>query len=218
MTIALKSFARCSPISQLMMTEAQPRLQSAMTVRFFSNLPPPLPTKWRIHSSHYQSRNSEGLGSVKIVPFTRKQKTAFTGVALAVAGFATYKLLEEKSYTKEEVAKHRSKEKGIWVMYQKGVYNVTPFISKHPGGDVFAKVAGKSIDDDWAALPFHAKGPAKKIIQEMRIGKVKTELSDILQLIVKHSQALLEKIGLGGPSTCSGIWSNRPLCKRSTKK
>lgn len=39
-------------------------------------------------------------------------------------------------YTREEVARHSSREGGgrVWVTYKDGVYDVTPFLDYHPGG------------------------------------------------------------------------------------
>ena len=36
-------------------------------------------------------------------------------------------------YTLEEVAKHDSIEKRVWVAYRHGVYDITDFIYEHPG-------------------------------------------------------------------------------------
>jgi Cytochrome b involved in lipid metabolism len=37
-------------------------------------------------------------------------------------------------YTRKQVAEHMSKETGIWVYYKDGVYDITDFINRHPGG------------------------------------------------------------------------------------
>jgi sulfite oxidase len=36
-------------------------------------------------------------------------------------------------YTIEDVAKHADDKNGIWVSYRNGVYDITSFISQHPG-------------------------------------------------------------------------------------
>jgi sulfite oxidase len=33
-----------------------------------------------------------------------------------------------------QVAKHKTKQDGIWVTYKDGVYDITDFVEGHPGG------------------------------------------------------------------------------------
>lgn len=40
----------------------------------------------------------------------------------------------KKTFTKEEVAKHTEPE-DLWIILHGRVYNVTPFLEEHPGGD-----------------------------------------------------------------------------------
>lgn len=198
MTVISRSFSRFSMLPRCTMARIHSPSIGPGVTRNFSNIPPYIPTKWTSHSRPPMGFSEVPL-NIKASRFSKKQATAYAGLALVVGGFATYHLLGEKSYTKEEVGEHNSKEKGIWVTYRQGVYDISRFVSLHPGGDVFAKVAGKAIDDDWAALPFHAKGPAKKLLEEMRIGKVKGDFSDTLKIF-------LSSVGLGGlfPSEVNG--------------
>jgi len=39
----------------------------------------------------------------------------------------------EKEYTKADVQAHKTKETGVWVTYQGGVYDITQFAENHPG-------------------------------------------------------------------------------------
>ncbi|CAG9462891.1 unnamed protein product [Pedinophyceae sp. YPF-701] len=88
-------------------------------------------------------------------------------------GFASlFGMSGDKKYSPEEVATHDCAEKGIWVTYKGEVYDVTDWVNQHPGGaGVFAKVAGGSIDADWAALKFHEE-KALHILKEYRIGSL----------------------------------------------
>lgn len=36
-------------------------------------------------------------------------------------------------YTSEDVAKHRDESTGIWISYKNGVYDITKFVTQHPG-------------------------------------------------------------------------------------
>ena len=49
------------------------------------------------------------------------------------------------SYTKAEVEKH-NKIGDFWVTYENQVYDITSFISQHPGGSKILMAAGKAID------------------------------------------------------------------------
>ena len=37
------------------------------------------------------------------------------------------------TYTRKQVSGHDAKEKGIWVIYGVGVYDITEFVDAHPG-------------------------------------------------------------------------------------
>lgn len=50
-----------------------------------------------------------------------------------------------KTYSEAEVAKNNSKS-SCWVSYKGIVYDVTSYISKHPGGDDILKACGGSLE------------------------------------------------------------------------
>lgn len=60
------------------------------------------------------------------------------------------------TYTKDDVAKHNSAS-DCWFVIDGGVYDVTSFIEKHPGGKVITMACGKD-----ASLFFHARGKEKE--------------------------------------------------------
>jgi sulfite oxidase len=79
---------------------------------------------------------------------------------------------EVKTYRKAEVSKHASKETGIWMIYQNGVYDVTKFVVNHPGGmDKIMLAAGGNIEPFWQLYPIHTRSklPAS-LLAEMKIG------------------------------------------------
>lgn len=75
-------------------------------------------------------------------------------------------------FTSKEVSEHNSVEKGIWVSFKDGVYDITNFIANHPGGqDKIMLAAGKAIDPFWRIYQQHeSRGTGIKALADMRIG------------------------------------------------
>ncbi|CAH1103925.1 unnamed protein product [Psylliodes chrysocephalus] len=78
------------------------------------------------------------------------------------------------SYTKEEVAKHTTKQSRIWVMYKEGVYDVTDYMEEHPGGeDMILQAAGRSLEPFWAIYLGHEDNDEViDILEALRIGNL----------------------------------------------
>ncbi len=101
--------------------------------------------------------------------------TAIVGTAVteeqqdaAVAGQSRADL---PTYTAADVAKHDNADKGIWVTYKEGVYDVTSFVQQHPGGaEKLMLAAGKSIDPYWALYAQHRALNVQKLLETHRIG------------------------------------------------
>eukprot|EP01027_Heterolobosea_sp_BB2_P006106 GEZU01009260.1.p1 GENE.GEZU01009260.1~~GEZU01009260.1.p1 ORF type:complete len:242 (+),score=32.69 GEZU01009260.1:47-772(+) len=76
-----------------------------------------------------------------------------------------------KYYTREEVSKHNTRN-DCWLIVCNKVYDVTPFISYHPGGEyAILRHAGKDATE---SFEFHSKR-AQKLWKEFCIGRVATE-------------------------------------------
>lgn len=59
------------------------------------------------------------------------------------------------TYTAEEVAAHDCQDKRIWVCFKSGVYDITDFVPKHPGGDKILMAAGGSLEPFWELFAVH---------------------------------------------------------------
>jgi len=82
-------------------------------------------------------------------------------------------------FTKEEVEEHRTKEKGIWVTYRGGVYDVTQFVEEHPGGsEKIMLAAGGSVEPFWALYQQHKAAHVKEILEGYRIGDLEGDGAD----------------------------------------
>ena len=73
-------------------------------------------------------------------------------------------------YTFEEVSKHDSSDNGVWVIYNNGVYDITGFVSKHPGGEILLVGAGRAIDPFWKIYSVHHSPDTHALLETMRIG------------------------------------------------
>ena len=77
-------------------------------------------------------------------------------------------------YTADDVAKHATADKGIWVTYRDGVYDITDFVASHPGGAGKIMLgAGSAIDPFWALYRQHDHQSVRDILAEHRIGSLK---------------------------------------------
>ncbi|KAK9508369.1 hypothetical protein O3M35_005950 [Rhynocoris fuscipes] len=90
-----------------------------------------------------------------------------TGFGSPLPNLPTYKLTE--------IAEHSSKEKGIWVTYRHGVYDISEFIELHPGGDIILMAAGGSIDPFWNLYAIHKQDHILEMLEKYRIGNLDKE-------------------------------------------
>jgi len=77
----------------------------------------------------------------------------------------------EPAFTTDEVMTHNKLE-DMWVTYQDGVYDVTDFRHRHPGGSEFLeKAAGAAIDNYWAHWhSHHISKNAVNALAPLRVG------------------------------------------------
>ena len=77
------------------------------------------------------------------------------------------------TYAYAQVAKHKTKGESVWVTYKEGVYDVTGFVEKHPGGDKIMLGAGGPVDAFWRIYAQHVNLPhISHMMEEMRIGNL----------------------------------------------
>lgn len=82
------------------------------------------------------------------------------------------------------MAAHNNKERGVWVTYKDGVYDVTDFLEMHPGGaSRLMLAAGGAIDPFWAMYQQHNQEEIKSLLEGYRIGSLVSELPWCLALL-----------------------------------
>jgi sulfite oxidase len=75
-------------------------------------------------------------------------------------------------YSRAEVAKHKTPETGVWVTFKDGVYDVTDFAEKHPGGNKILLAAGSAVDPFWVIYQQHNHAHVREILAKYRIGSL----------------------------------------------
>ncbi len=79
---------------------------------------------------------------------------------------------DSKEITLSEVANH-STQSDCWIAIEGGVYDVTDFISTHPGGDQILQGCGKDTTGMFNSRPTDGtshSGNARNILSKYRIG------------------------------------------------
>jgi protoporphyrinogen oxidase/cytochrome b involved in lipid metabolism len=75
----------------------------------------------------------------------------------------------EKEYSMKEVKTHNTR-KDAWIVINKGVYNITDWIDKHPGGDIIMKGVGKDTTQLFESIG-HPEY-VKKMLKKMKVGYI----------------------------------------------
>lgn len=83
----------------------------------------------------------------------------------------------DKVYSQSEVALH-NKDNDAWIIYKNGVYNITDFVKKHPGGKIIRNAYGKDLEAVWKEYNVGWHMSNSNIIsglEKYKIGKLKED-------------------------------------------
>mmetsp|Transcript_23277 Transcript_23277/g.64564 ORF Transcript_23277/g.64564 Transcript_23277/m.64564 type:complete len:615 (+) Transcript_23277:195-2039(+) len=85
-------------------------------------------------------------------------------------------------YTADEVAENNGKEgKPVWMTYAGTVYDVTSFVSNHPGGDRLLLAAGGPIEPHWHIYRQHfASELPMRLLEPLAIGILREADQDVV--------------------------------------
>ncbi|KAJ5571768.1 cytochrome b5-like heme binding domain-containing protein [Penicillium sp. DV-2018c] len=77
-----------------------------------------------------------------------------------------------QTFTPADVAAHNSADKGLYIIVDSNVYDVTKFVDEHPGGaKILKRVAGKDASKQF--WKYHSESVLKKYAPKLKIGEVK---------------------------------------------
>ncbi|PGH18003.1 hypothetical protein AJ80_04624 [Polytolypa hystricis UAMH7299] len=77
-----------------------------------------------------------------------------------------------KTFTPAEVATHKTPDKGLYIIVDANVYDITNFADEHPGGaKILKRVAGKDATKQF--WKYHGDNVLKKYGDKLKIGEVK---------------------------------------------
>ncbi|XP_038072396.1 sulfite oxidase-like [Patiria miniata] len=192
--LTLSRFALGSSVSRLtkqLVTVTRPVAVARVST---SNVQRESSTSGRSHSQNFSSTDVDGaggtrsrffvggallLGGIGLTAYTKfvnnsecatAKTTKSAGDSLSAAEKAGLPIKGLPEYSQEEVAKHKTPDKGIWMTYKNGVYDVTSFMKAHPGGGKIWLAAGGSLEPFWALYAVHKSDEVFEILEEYRIG------------------------------------------------
>lgn len=114
-------------------------------------------------------RRANGATGAPDLAFCAEVKEAKTSCGVFVAGLP--------EYTAEQVAEHvniKGPNPSVWVIYKAGVYDITEFVMKHPGGDKrIMLAAGGSVEKFWQLYTQHDDDAVRTILERYRVGNLK---------------------------------------------
>ncbi|EYE97334.1 cytochrome b5-like heme/steroid binding domain-containing protein [Aspergillus glaucus CBS 516.65] len=77
-----------------------------------------------------------------------------------------------QSFTPADVAAHKTPDKGLYIIIDSNVYDVTNFVDEHPGGaKILKRVAGKDASKQF--WKYHNENVLKKYTPKLKVGEVK---------------------------------------------
>lgn len=121
------------------------------------------------------------------------------------------------TYTKKEVMDHYNSESRVWVCYKDGVYDITDFIKRHPGGEAkIMMAAGGSLEPFWSMYSFHVDNSVIDLLQQFRIGNLAAR--DIMKAKDIPDFSSLKKDKIEARSLKLNKLLNFPYCAEAPEK
>lgn len=129
-----------------------------------------------VNRQRTQEAASRTVNTETSAPQSETEDTQPTSEASATEDNSGSSSPETMMYTLEEVAQHSTKD-DCWMAIHNKVYNVTDFISRHPGGDAILQGCGKDATELFETKPMGSRTPhserARENLENFYIGELK---------------------------------------------
>ena len=80
---------------------------------------------------------------------------------------------KEPVFRRTDVQQHDGRHGSIWVTYRDGVYDITQYVTRHPGGKLILQAAGGPVDGWWKHWAQHHLSPeVPAALETLRIGRL----------------------------------------------
>ncbi|XP_076124210.1 sulfite oxidase, mitochondrial [Alosa pseudoharengus] len=146
----------------------------------------PLSVRWQSHGNH---GGQSGQAHTGLSPRWRHLIAGLVAGTGAVLAYGLYNNQAERAatsiepvtpssfpiYSQDEVTKHKTLDEGVWVTYKGSVYDITDFISMHPGGDKILLAAGGALEPFWSLYAVHGQDHVLEILSEYKVGELSPE-------------------------------------------
>ncbi|KAL7050558.1 hypothetical protein ACKWTF_004122 [Chironomus riparius] len=127
--------------------------------------------KWNVNNKYIIAAISTGIGFSSYYYYNKKDADC----AEVQPKHETVRR-DLPTFSAQDVSKHSNEKTGVWVTYGIGVYDITKFISEHPGSKKNIMLgAGVSIEPFWHTYQFHKEAKILKMLEKFRIGNLKPE-------------------------------------------
>ena len=100
-----------------------------------------------------------------------------------------------KTISAQEVKAHNSAEKGMYIIVDDTVYDVTNFVDEHPGGaKILKRVAGKDATKQFWKCKYHSNIQPGMVLRESG-QKIWLETGADMMRFPDHNESVLKKYG-----------------------
>lgn len=145
---------------------------------------------WSLRRQSRQISTQFGKRTVWRVGFCASAAVATVYATIKLSAPLQFKaeVTRPKTIRLRDIGRHGPNSESIWVYRGTKVYDITDWVSVHPGGEIILRAAGGSIDQYWAIFNIHQKQDVYDILDQYFIGDIDPQ--DLVNGAVPQSEVL----------------------------